>query len=58
MRCAEYIEQWHLLSEKRQHLLHNVAIYLVERAQYPEAEPLYQRALAIKEKVLGPEHLE
>ena len=25
--------------------------------QYAEAEPLYQRALAIWEKALGPEHL-
>ena len=27
-----------------------------EQARYAEAEPLYQRALAIREKALGPEH--
>ena len=26
------------------------------QGRYPEAEPLYQRALAIFEKALGPEH--
>ncbi|MDA2913832.1 tetratricopeptide repeat protein [Acidobacteriia bacterium AH_259_A11_L15] len=26
------------------------------QGKYPEAEPLYQRALAIWEKALGPEH--
>ncbi len=26
------------------------------QGQYPEAEPLYQRSLAIREKALGPEH--
>src|SRR5260370_324592 len=30
--------------------------YLYERGQYTEAEPLYERALAIREKALGPEH--
>ena len=28
----------------------------VERGRYAEAEPLYQRALAIREKALGHEH--
>ena len=26
------------------------------QGRYPEAEPLYERSLAILEKVLGPEH--
>ena len=35
-----------------QPLIHNFWLYL----KYTEAEPLYQRALAIWEKALGPEH--
>jgi len=30
--------------------------YLYERAQYSEAEPLYRRAIKIREKTLGPDH--
>ena len=37
-------------------LLNLAAWYLEERAQYKEAEPLCMRALAIREKVLGPDH--
>lgn len=37
-------------------LLRKAADYLFERAQYRQAEVLYQRALAIRERVLGPEH--
>ena len=29
---------------------------LVAQGKYAEAEPLYKRALAIREKALGPEH--
>ncbi|HYU76356.1 MAG TPA: tetratricopeptide repeat-containing protein, partial [Ktedonobacteraceae bacterium] len=32
--------------------------YLKEQALCTEAEPFYQRALAIREEVLGPEHLD
>ncbi len=37
-------------------LLNQAGYYLDEHAQYTEAEPLYQRALAICEKTLGPDH--
>ncbi len=37
-------------------MLNQVGYYLYYRAQYGEAEPLYQRAIAINEKALGPEH--
>jgi len=37
-------------------LLNGVGYYLDMRAQYAEAEPLFQRAIAIDEKMLGPEH--
>ena len=37
-------------------LVNSVGQYLVARAQYEEAQRLFQKSLAIKEKVLGPEH--
>ena len=37
-------------------LLDNLAILYMDQGKYEEAEPLYQRALAISEKALGPEH--
>jgi tetratricopeptide (TPR) repeat protein/transcriptional regulator with XRE-family HTH domain len=39
-------------------LAFKVAQYLVERARPAEAEPLYQRALRIREQRLGPDHVE
>lgn len=30
--------------------------FLTYQGKYAEAEPLYERSLAIREKVLGPEH--
>ncbi len=37
--------------------VNNLAVLYQVIGQYAEAEPLYQRALAIWEKALGPEHL-
>ncbi len=37
-------------------LLNNAAYYVHDRGRYAEAEPLYQRALAILERALGPDH--
>jgi tetratricopeptide (TPR) repeat protein len=37
-------------------LLYKTAHYLCGRAQYEQAEPLFQRALYIREQALGPEH--
>ncbi len=36
--------------------LNNLALLYVTQGRYAEAEPLYQRSLAIWEKALGPEH--
>ena len=36
--------------------LNNLAMLYDSQGLYEEAEPLYQRALAIREKALGPEH--
>ena len=38
--------------------LNNLAFLYRNQGKYAEAEPLHQRALAIREKVLGPEHPE
>ncbi len=36
--------------------LNNLALLYRDQGKYAEAEPLYKRALAIREKALGPEH--
>jgi tetratricopeptide (TPR) repeat protein len=54
--CATLIEAYSLEFAEASRLLNQTAYYLYRRAQYPQAEPLYQRALAIREKQLGPEH--
>ncbi len=40
------------------HAANNLGELYRLQGRYAEAEPLYKRALAIKEKVLGPEHPE
>ena len=37
-------------------VLYDAAWFLWERARYAEAQPLFERAMAIREKALGPEH--
>ncbi len=56
--CAEYIDQYRLYFPEAARLLNQAGEYLQDHAQYAQAEPYLQRALAIKEKVLGPEHPE
>jgi tetratricopeptide (TPR) repeat protein/transcriptional regulator with XRE-family HTH domain len=56
--AAQYIERQQITSEEAGRLLHETASYLRDRARYSEAEPLYQRALRIRERHLGPEHLD
>ncbi len=50
------IDQWHMSFPEATRLLNGAGYYLYEHAQYSEAEPLLERALAIREKVLGAEH--
>ncbi|GIS80377.1 MAG: hypothetical protein CM1200mP14_19430 [Gammaproteobacteria bacterium] len=38
--------------------MNNLAFFYAMQSRYEEAEPLYERALAIDEIVLGPNHLE
>ena len=37
-------------------LLLQMGFYLARRAQFAEAKPYFERALAIREQVLGPQH--
>ena len=41
---------------RRRHRLNNLAGLYQAQGRYAEAEPLYRRSLAIREKALGPEH--
>jgi tetratricopeptide (TPR) repeat protein len=54
--CAAIIEEFSFAFEEAARLLNKTAFYIDDRAQYVEAEPLYQRALTIWEKALGLEH--
>src|SRR3989440_162250 len=54
--CAALIEQWAMAFPEAAQLLSRAGSYLIERAQYAEAEPLLRSALVIRERVLEPEH--
>ena len=38
--------------------IHHYAVFLANQGKYDDAEPLYKRALTIREEVLGPDHPE
>ncbi len=54
--CAAFVKRWGLAFPEPALLLNQAGYYLDDRAQYLEAEPLYERALAIREEVLGARH--
>jgi tetratricopeptide (TPR) repeat protein len=56
LACAKLITGLGIETQEAARLLNGVAYYLCERARYAEAEPLYRRSLAIREKALGPDH--
>jgi tetratricopeptide (TPR) repeat protein len=56
LKATQLIEEYHFTHWEAGHLLYETASYLEDRARYAEAEPLYQRALHIREQSLGPEH--
>jgi tetratricopeptide (TPR) repeat protein len=56
LACADLIRQYTFTFPEAARLLNQAAFYLHDRASYREAEPLYQRALAIREQQLGPDH--
>src|SRR5207249_3096918 len=54
--CASLVEQWDLTLTEATQLLKKAGFYLQERGWYRDAEPLFQRVLAIDGKALEPEH--
>ncbi len=54
--AAAWIERWDFAFVEGGRLLNEAAHYLHQRGRYAEAEPLHQRALAIREHALGPDH--
>jgi tetratricopeptide (TPR) repeat protein len=54
LACARLIEFWDMEFAEAALLLNQTGYYLYQRAEYAQAEPLYQRALAIFVKALGP----
>jgi hypothetical protein len=57
-QLVPWIDRFEMESTEVARLLNSAASYADDRANYEEAEPLYQRSLAIKEKALGPDHPE
>jgi hypothetical protein len=53
---AAWIAQWEFNFAETVYLLNQTGYYLHSRGRYAEAEPLSQRALAIREQTLSPEH--
>ncbi len=56
--ATSWIERWDCAFVEGGQLLNEAAHYLHQRGRYAEAEPLHQRALAIRERALGPDHLD
>ena len=54
--CAKLIDQWSIKHAEAARLLHETGSYFYMVAQYEQAEPLFKRALQIREQVLGSEH--
>jgi tetratricopeptide (TPR) repeat protein len=54
--CAELIDQWRLELPEAADLLNEAGFYQFQRGRYTDTEPLYQRALAIRENALGAGH--
>jgi len=54
--CHILIEHYRLTFAKAASVLSRTGLYLKSHALYALAEPLYQRALSIRERQLGPDH--
>lgn len=54
--CAQWVTRWKFDFGEAARLLDRTASYLMERAQYVEAEPLFERALVIRKSRYGPVH--
>lgn len=53
---AAYIQEYELAFPEAARLLNQAANYLSTHAQYPQAEPLLQQSLRIRQQVLEPTH--
>ncbi len=53
--CIALVETYSFEFEDAARLLNQTGSYLRQRARFSAVEPLYQRALAIREKALGPD---
>ena len=58
LAVSPFIGSLHIETEGAARLLNRAGHYLYERARYEEAEPLYDRALAIDRKAYGEDHPE
>jgi tetratricopeptide (TPR) repeat protein len=58
LAVIEHVERFHIFLPEAGRLLNETASYLQDRARYTAAEPLYQRALALRTQLLGSDHLE
>ncbi len=56
--CATHIDRWSMTFPETRNLLNEAGKYFYQRGQYREAEPFLKSALAMCERVLGPEHSE
>jgi len=56
LACEELIKEWNLTLDEAAALLNNAGIYLNNRGQFREAEPLLQDALTIGETRYGRDH--
>ncbi len=54
--CDSLIQQYQLLLPEAAELLDRAGTYLYERGPYALAEPLYQRALSMREQMVGEAH--
>jgi TIR domain/NB-ARC domain len=54
--CATYMDRWRMTFPEARALLYQAGLYFYQRGQYRETEPLWNSALAMCERVLGPEH--
>ena len=54
--CAELADEYHLSFPEGAHLFHQAGSYLYARGLYAQAEPLFLRALTLREQLLGSEH--
>jgi tetratricopeptide (TPR) repeat protein len=53
---ARWIEQYSFTFPEAARLLHAAGLYLRDHGRYAQAQPLLERALALREQVLGAEH--